>query len=280
MAKRDISKAYDIYSVNLDADKCQRFARAVVDQNEVYFSGELWVPPMLLATESLQGILQILQDPDVLSEAGDIGRMLHAEERVVWHSVARQGDVVDIEPMLTSIEDKGSGNLLELDANVVTQSGEPLAKVTTSLFFRHPKPSKIDRGGAKVVVDMSAAENVEEWVVPADQTQTYAEASGDYNPIHLDENFAKMVGLDGRILHGMCTLSFAQRSLLKHFGNNQPGNLHELYAQFSRPVYLGDALTCKGLRVSEEKPLTHRFEVVNQHGKAVIKNGTLRMKSN
>ena len=190
MGKRDISKAYATYSVNLEAEKCQRFARAVVDQNEHYFSGALWVPPMLLATESLQGILQILQDPDVLSEAGDIGRMLHAEERVVWYGVARQGDVVEIEPVLTSIEDKGSGNLLELDAHVLSKVGAPLAKVTTSLFFRHPKPSKIDRRGAKVVVDMADAENVEEWQVPADQTQIYAEASGDYNPIHLDENFA------------------------------------------------------------------------------------------
>ena len=42
----------------------------------------------------------------------------------------------------------------------------------------------------------------------ADQTYRYAEASGDPMQIHLDEEFAKAVGLPGIIIHGLCTMAF------------------------------------------------------------------------
>ncbi|NIR41053.1 MAG: dehydratase, partial [Actinobacteria bacterium] len=43
--------------------------------------------------------------------------------------------------------------------------------------------------------------------VPVEMPSAYAEASGDHNPIHLDDNVAKMVGLPGVINHGLGTLS-------------------------------------------------------------------------
>jgi len=275
--KKEINKRYEPYASTLDVAKCQRFARALTDENPHYFTGELKVPPMLLAVESLQGILHVLQDPEVLAQAGDLARMLHAEESIVWHQSVRQGERVDIESLLVSIEDKGSGNLLELKANITDSTKRLVAEFMTTLFFRHLKPGKIDRSGIAHPVDLTQAERIEDWLVPENQTQIYAEASGDYNPIHLDENFAKAVGLDGRILHGMCTLSFAQRSLLQHFADNDPEQLIGFYGQFSRPVYLGDTLTCRGM--AEPKAPHYAFDVLNQHGKAVIKNGTLRLKS-
>jgi acyl dehydratase len=43
-------------------------------------------------------------------------------------------------------------------------------------------------------------------------TVRYAGASGDYNPIHIDEEFAKAVGLPGRILHGLWTMAQVARA--------------------------------------------------------------------
>ena len=43
-------------------------------------------------------------------------------------------------------------------------------------------------------------------------TERYASASGDSNPIHLDEAFAKSVGLPGRILHGLYTMALVARA--------------------------------------------------------------------
>ncbi len=43
-------------------------------------------------------------------------------------------------------------------------------------------------------------------------TNRYAGASGDFNPIHIDEEFAKAVGLPGRILHGLWTMAQVARA--------------------------------------------------------------------
>ena len=43
-------------------------------------------------------------------------------------------------------------------------------------------------------------------------TYRYAGASGDFNPIHLDDEFAKSVGLPGRILHGLWTMAQCARA--------------------------------------------------------------------
>ena len=43
-------------------------------------------------------------------------------------------------------------------------------------------------------------------------TVRYAGASGDFNPIHIDEDFAKQVGLPGRILHGLWTMAEVARA--------------------------------------------------------------------
>ena len=43
-------------------------------------------------------------------------------------------------------------------------------------------------------------------------TVRYAGASGDFNPIHIDEEFAQQVGLPGRILHGLWTMAQVARA--------------------------------------------------------------------
>jgi len=45
-----------------------------------------------------------------------------------------------------------------------------------------------------------------------DVTHRYAGASGDFNPIHLDDEFARSVGLPGRILHGLWTMAQVARA--------------------------------------------------------------------
>ncbi len=55
--------------------------------------------------------------------------------------------------------------------------------------------------------------------VALDQTERYAAASGDDFAIHLDDEFARRVGLPGRIVHGLCTIAFAGRAVLEAAGS-------------------------------------------------------------
>jgi acyl dehydratase len=61
-------------------------------------------------------------------------------------------------------------------------------------------------------------------------TFRYAGASGDFNPIHIDEEFAKAVGLPGRILHGLWTMAQVARAQTDAAGG--PEHLKRLSVQF------------------------------------------------
>jgi acyl dehydratase len=61
-------------------------------------------------------------------------------------------------------------------------------------------------------------------------TVRYAGASGDFNPIHIDEDFAKQVGLPGRILHGLWTMAQVARAQTEAGGG--PQALQRLQVQF------------------------------------------------
>jgi acyl dehydratase len=61
-------------------------------------------------------------------------------------------------------------------------------------------------------------------------TVRYAGASGDFNPIHIDEEFARAVGLPGRILHGLWTMAQVARAETEAAGG--PEHLKRLSVQF------------------------------------------------
>jgi acyl dehydratase len=61
-------------------------------------------------------------------------------------------------------------------------------------------------------------------------TARYAGASGDFNPIHIDEEFARAVGLPGRILHGLWTMAQVARAQTEAAGG--PEHLKRLSVQF------------------------------------------------
>ena len=61
-------------------------------------------------------------------------------------------------------------------------------------------------------------------------TVRYAGASGDFNPIHIDEDFARAVGLPGRILHGLWTMAQVARAQSEAAGG--PEHLKRLSVQF------------------------------------------------
>jgi 3-hydroxybutyryl-CoA dehydratase len=79
---------------------------------------------------------------------------------------------------------------------------------------------------------MQAGDAVPELKVTPDRyvTYRYAGASGDFNPIHIDEAFAQAVGLPGRILHGLWTMAQVARAAEEAAGGFQ--NLERLSVQF------------------------------------------------
>ncbi|MGC3022802.1 MULTISPECIES: MaoC/PaaZ C-terminal domain-containing protein [unclassified Brevibacterium] len=69
----------------------------------------------------------------------------------------------------------------------------------------------------------------------------YAAASGDHNPIHWNERFAREVGLDGVIAHGMLSMAVVIAPLVEWLGD--PGAIVDYRTRFSAPVPVPDAET-------------------------------------
>ncbi len=102
-------------------------------------------------------------------------------------------------------------------------------------------------------------------------TYRYAGASGDFNPIHLDNDFAKEVGLPGIILHGLCTMAYVSRAVLK---DKDPAKLKKIRVRFKMPVRPKDKLVVKGKVTGIENNLTGiDLLVENQNNEQVITNG-------
>lgn len=75
-------------------------------------------------------------------------------------------------------------------------------------------------------------------------TVRYAGASGDFNPIHIDEQFALQVGLPGRILHGLWTMAQVARAHTEAAGG--PEKLASLSVQFRGMGRLGEEIVVSG----------------------------------
>ncbi|HEX4436702.1 MAG TPA: MaoC/PaaZ C-terminal domain-containing protein [Solirubrobacteraceae bacterium] len=82
------------------------------------------------------------------------------------------------------------------------------------------------------MTDLKAGAAIPEVRITPDKflTARYAGASGDFNPIHIDEEFAKAVGLPGRILHGLWTMAQVARAQSEAAGS--PEKLRRLSVQF------------------------------------------------
>ena len=92
-----------------------------------------------------------------------------------------------------------------------------------------------------------------ERVVTQEGIGQYAEASGDFNPLHLDSQFAETTHYGRIVAHGMLVLAFISDMMGQSFGRRWP-ETGRLKVRFRAPVYPVDEVTASGevLRVSDE----------------------------
>lgn len=107
--------------------------------------------------------------------------------------------------------------------------------------------------------------------VTEDDIQMFAKVSGDYNPLHMDEDYAQTTQFEGRIAHGALTASYVSALL----GNDLPGPgsiFTGLELRFRRPVRIGDEVISRA-EVSEKLPRGRRVTLkvsCSVSGKPVI----------
>ena len=115
-------------------------------------------------------------------------------------------------------------------------------------------------------------------IIDEELEQNFAESSGDFNPLHMDEQYAKETKFGGRVCHGMLLASFFSRLV----GMYLPGKNALYFSQnldFMEPCFIGDKITVQG-EVMDKSEATQiiklKTTIKNQEGKSLIE-GTARV---
>jgi acyl dehydratase len=122
------------------------------------------------------------------------------------------------------------------------------------------------------MADLSVGTQIPEVRVTPDKflTYRYAGASGDFNPIHIDEDFAKAVGLPGRILHGLWSMAQVARAQTEAAGG--PGHLKRLSVQFRGMGVPEQEIVVTGAVTAAADGHVTVETVAEQAGKQIIRN--------
>jgi acyl dehydratase len=107
-------------------------------------------------------------------------------------------------------------------------------------------------------------------------TVRYAGASGDFNPIHIDEDFARGVGLPGRILHGLWTMAQVARAHTDAGGG--PEALKRLSVQFRGMGLIGEEITVTGTVREVRDGVAVVDSEARQAGKRLVRNGLAELR--
>jgi acyl dehydratase len=108
-------------------------------------------------------------------------------------------------------------------------------------------------------------------------TVRYAGASGDFNPIHVDDEFARSVGLPGRILHGLWTMAQVARAQTEAAGG--PDRLERLSVQFRGLGVPEQEITVTSKVRTVEDDVAVVAAEASQAGKRIIRKAEARLRT-
>jgi len=273
--KACIDKHYPAAKAAVTLEALQKYARAYDHDNPFFFDekqpGAIIAPPMFGVVPIWQSIVKVVTDPEV---GADLLRLVHGEHDVQFLAPIRPGDTITSTAAIRSITPGVTGETMAIEITARNQHDETVQSTTFTAFIRaagggrpDAEPREQDSEPVEPLATVSQP-------IAADQTFRYAEASGDVNPIHLDANVAKMAGLPGIIVHGLCTMAFCSKAVIETVCDGDPRRLRRLYVRFVRPVLPGQTITTRIWAGQEGQPhKTFKFETVNHNGRAVIRSG-------
>ena len=119
---------------------------------------------------------------------------------------------------------------------------------------------------------------IEKPAITREQLTLYAEASGDDNPIHLDDKFAREAGFPSVIVHGMISMGFMADMVLVNFPRKSYALL-SLRTKFKRVTFPGDRIRCIGKvrKVEPDGTVVVSLSTLNQSGEATT-DGEARLR--
>lgn len=175
-------------------------------------------------------------------------RILHGEHDFRFHRPIVPGEVLTVRAKPIGIEGKESGAVVTTLLETRDGGGDLVNEQYFIGFFRggtfdgavgvKSPEHGFDASLRDREPDFSAVQTFDE-----DQTFRYSGPAGDPMPIHLDDDFAKAMGLPGIIIHGLCTIAFTSHALLSELSPDDPARLKRLAVRLSKPALPKETIT-------------------------------------
>jgi acyl dehydratase len=252
------------------------YAEATNDEHPLHRSGDL-APPVFPVVGALIGAIA----PAIMSVVpGEVAmRVVHGEQDFTYHQPIRPGMMLVNRAAATGVRGTSSGVVVVGKGTTETEAGELVVEQYMAAFYRGVQ---LDANVGEALTDHAFDESVRSREPDArvthgyepDQTQRYSQASGDPMPIHLDDDFAKAMGLPGIIVHGLCTMAFCSRAVVGEFCPDDPTRLRRFAVRFAKIVQPSETVTHALWRAGVHDGLTRVvFETTSDNGNVAIKDG-------
>jgi acyl dehydratase len=261
---------YDELTAVIEPDRAKAYAAATNDDNPAYEAGK-YAPPVfgVVPTWAAMG----LAVGDVVP--GEAAMMIvHGEQDMHFHQPLIPGRTLKSSSEAYSVRVGGSGTRFTVKVTSTdADSGDPVLEQYITMFIRGMSdggsggPDKPDH----TFPEGARGKKVGEFTVHVDDDQTfrYRDASGDQMPIHVDENFAKSVGLPGIIAHGLCTMAMTSQAVVKTVADGDPARIKRLAVRFAKNVFPGNDVVTT---IYDAGDGAFAFEATS-NGETVISNG-------
>jgi acyl dehydratase len=268
-----LGTTYDETNEVIDPDRAKAYAAATNDPNPLYADGT-YAPPVFGVVPTW-GAMGLAVGDVVPGES--MMMIVHGEQDMHFHKPLVPGTKITTSAKAHSVRVGGSGTRYTIEVNSKDDAGEPLLTEYVTMFIRGMSDG--ESGGPDKPThehDLTNATKVGTFTVHVDDDQTYRykDASGDMMPIHVDESFAKQVGLPGIIAHGLCTMAMCSQAVVQLAADGDPGRIKRLAVRFASNVFPGNDVetTVYALAPDEAGNMTYVFEATSA-GATVIKNG-------
>jgi acyl dehydratase len=260
-------------SFEVARERIVAYAEATNDEHPAHRSGEL-APPVFPVVSTLIEIL----GPAIMGVVpGELAmRVLHGEQEFRYQQPIVPDMKLAARAACVGVHGTSSGAVVLGKAITETESGQPVVEQYMAAFFRG---AQFDGSVGETLPEHKFPEDLREQPPAAtvtqafdpDQTQRYSKASGDPMPIHLDDDFAKSVGLPGIIIHGLCTMAFCSRAVIANYCEEDPTRLKRFAVRFAKIVQPHEKITHSLWDAGEGRVV---FETTSDSGNVVIKDGS------